>query len=122
MKRALVIVDHGSRRPEANAALEEIAKQVQGLLPDVLVQFAHMEIAGPSIREAVDACVAQGATDITVHPYFLAPGNHSTQDIPRQVEEAIAAHPGLATRITEPLGPHPDLAQLVRKRVDESTS
>ena len=36
-----------------------------------------MELAEPSIEQAFDKCVAQGATFVVVHPYFLAPGRHS---------------------------------------------
>ena len=34
MKRAVLLVDHGSRRPEANAQLEALAERVRERLPD----------------------------------------------------------------------------------------
>ena len=37
-----------------------------------LVEIAHMEIARPSIAEAVANCVAGGATDVIIAPYFLS--------------------------------------------------
>ena len=76
MKRAILLVDHGSRRPEANALLEEMAERIRPRVPDRVVAIAHLELAKPDIAEGIDTCVAQGATKIVVHPYFLGPGRH----------------------------------------------
>jgi len=116
MKPAIVLVDHGSRRDEANRTLEEVAALVRAAAPDRVVRAAHMELAAPSVAEAVDACVAEGAREVVVVPYFLAPGRHSTRDIPRLAREAAARHPGVAVRVAEPLGTHPKLAELVLER------
>ncbi len=120
MKRAIILVDHGSRRGEANAIVERIAELVREAAPDRIVRVAHMELAPPSLAEAVDICVAEGAEAIVVHPYFLAPGAHSTRDIPRLVREAAARHPGVEIRTSEPLGAHPELAGIVLERVAEA--
>lgn len=119
MKRAVLLVDHGSRRPEANAQLESLAERVRERLPERLVTVAHMELAEPSIADAVDACVAAGAEEIVVHPYFLGPGNHTREDIPRLVAESSARHPGLRVRVTEPLGLHEKLVDVVIARLGE---
>ena len=118
MKRAILLVDHGSRRNQANQQLERMAELVAERAPDAIVHIAHMEIAEPDIAHGVDACVADGADEIVVHPYFLAPGNHSASDIPRLVREAAARHPGLRVRVSEPLGLHPKLVDVILDRVD----
>jgi sirohydrochlorin ferrochelatase len=119
VKRAILLVDHGSRRPEANAQLEQLAALVGERVPDTIVRFAHMELATPDIATAIAQCAAAGARELVVHPYFLAPGNHSTHDIPRQVNEAAGRHPGLTVRVSEPLGLHPKLVDVILDRVDE---
>ena len=118
MKRAILLVDHGSRRSQANEQLERIAELVAERVPETIVHVAHMEIAEPDIPHGVDACAADGADEIIVHPYFLAPGNHSTNDIPRLVRAAAARHPGLRVRVSEPLGVHPKLVDVILDRVD----
>ncbi len=118
MKRAIVLVDHGSRRAEANAVLDEIAVRLRRRRPDCLVEPAHMELASPTLGEAIDACVAAGASEIVVHPYFLVPGRHSTRDIPTLVREATRRHPGVAVRVSEPLGVHDALLDVVLERVE----
>jgi sirohydrochlorin ferrochelatase len=114
-KLAILLVDHGSRRAEANACLEEIAQLVQARVgADVFVCHAHMELAEPDIAHALQACADANITDLVVHPYMLTPGRHAREDIPRLV--AQAAYPGLRTRVTEPLGVHPALAEAVLDR------
>lgn len=79
-----------------------------------------MELAEPSIEQGFAACAAAGALDVTVHPYMLAPGRHATRDIPRMVEEAAQRHPGIAFRVSAPLGVHELLAKVVVERVGEA--
>lgn len=113
MKTAVLIVDHGSRRAAANALLEEVAELVRGRLgSDVPVRVAHMELAAPSIDEGFDACVAAGADEVVIVPYFLAPGRHATEDVPRIAAEAAARH-GVRWRMAGVLGVHPLMAELV---------
>lgn len=113
----LIVVDHGSRRAESNAMLEEMALMVADAVPYDIVEPAHMELAEPSIATAFDACVARGARTVVVSPYFLLPGKHWREDIPALVAEAATAHPGVAYLVAAPFGLHPMMAQVVDARV-----
>ncbi len=112
---ALILVDHGSRRAEANEHLETIAARVQRTFPGT-VFAAHMEIAKPSLADAVARALSEGAEDIVVVPFFLSPGRHVTGDIPRLVEEARASHPGTRIRLAAHLGDSEHLSNLVLER------
>ncbi len=117
MPRAILLVDHGSRRPEVNAALECVGRLVAWAAGgEVIVRTAHLELAPPTVAEGLAACVAAGATEVVVHPYLLGAGRHALVDLPRRVDEAGAEFPGLALRVTAPLGVHPDLAAIVLER------
>lgn len=115
--RAILLIDHGSRRDEANAMLGRMADLVQRMVGSAtVVRSAHMELAEPSIAQGVADCVAAGAQEVVVFPYMLSPGKHSTRDIPRMVAEAAAAHPGIACRVTAAFGVHEKLAELILLR------
>jgi sirohydrochlorin ferrochelatase len=116
--RAVLLVDHGSRRPEANAVLDGVAELLRQRLPDRIVRVAHMELAAPSIGAGIDACVADGATEIVVHPYFLTPGEHVASDVPAQVRAAAARHPSVSIRVSGPLGVHPGLVDVILDRIE----
>lgn len=116
--KAILLVDHGSVKAEANELLGEIVRLVERIAPDYHVEAAHMELAPPDIADAVAACVKAGSTDITVMPYMLAPGRHSTDDIPRMALEAAERHEGVRVRVSEPLGADSRLAEVILARVE----
>jgi sirohydrochlorin ferrochelatase len=119
MRRAYLLVDHGSRREEANAQTEQVAGALQRRVGD-LVRIAHLEIAPPDLAAGIDACARAGADEVIVLPYFLGPGRHTTRDIPDQVRAARERHPALAIRIAEPLGLHEKLVEVLMERAERA--
>lgn len=63
---AQILLSHGSRRPQANAPVEELAKRL-GMTP------AYWSVS-PSLKERVAELVDAGYTEIAIQPYFLFPG------------------------------------------------
>jgi sirohydrochlorin ferrochelatase len=115
--KAILLIDHGSRRDAANEMMNCMANLVQSMAgPGVAVRYAHMELADPSIAAGVRSCVEAGATELIVFPYMLSPGKHSTGDIPRMVAEAAVAYPTLEVRVTGAFGVHEKLAELILGR------
>jgi sirohydrochlorin ferrochelatase len=115
-KAALIVVDHGSRSQAANDALVEVVAMVRKISGLTCVHHAHMAMAEPTIQQAFETCVREGATAIVVHPYFLSPGRHSLGDIPRLVAEAAKAFPAIEYCVTEPLGLHPKICEVILER------
>ena len=119
-KQALLLIDHGSTRDDANDLLPRVARMVREMSDFEIVCYAHMELAEPTIQQGFDTCVAAGATEVIVQPYFLGPGRHSVSDIPRMIAEAAAKYAGVPYRLTEPLGLDPKIGELILRRVRES--
>lgn len=120
---AFLLIDHGSRRPEANALIHEVAERVNHRLGgDAIVEPAHMELAEPSIAQAFARCVTRGATTVVVHPFMLAPGRHVTEDLPRLVAEAASSHEDVRFVFAAPLGGHEGVIDAVISRCDEALS
>ncbi|REJ64918.1 MAG: hypothetical protein DWQ31_19935 [Planctomycetota bacterium] len=113
----VVVVDHGSRRAEANEMLLAVVDLLQRETGLAIVEPAHMELAEPTIAMAVDRCVARGARLIAVLPFFLAPGRHWDEDIPRLTEAAVTRHADVRYLVTAPLGAHTLMAQLMQTRL-----
>ena len=76
----------------------------------MIVRHAHMEIAEPSIKDALASLLEEGVDEIVCHPYFLSPGRHVKEDIPELVAEATKS---LQIKIpivtTEPVGSQTDI-------------
>jgi len=120
LKNGIIIVDHGSRRPESNQMLEEVAALFAKRFTELydIVEPAHMELAEPSIGTAYGKCVERGATRIVVCPFFLGPGKHWTSDIPRLTADAAKDHPHTEYHVTMPLGIDDLILELLAKRVN----
>jgi sirohydrochlorin ferrochelatase len=115
--KGILIVDHGSRKDEANDMLPLMAQLIQSMAgEDVVVRHAHMELAEPDIREGFASCALAGATEVIVFPYMLSPGRHSTSDIPRMVADVARDYPGIAYRVTPAFGLHEKVAEVVLER------
>jgi sirohydrochlorin ferrochelatase len=114
---AILLIDHGSRRGEANEMLACMAALVQRVAGDgVIVRHAHMELAEATIAQGFAACVEAGASEVIAFPYMLSPGRHSTEDIPRFVAEAAEAHPRVTFRVTPAFGVAVGLAEVILAR------
>jgi len=114
---AVVLVDHGSRREESNNMLLEFARAFAASQSYAIVEPAHMELAEPSIATAFNHCVERGAKLVIVSPYFLLPGRHWSNDIPRLSAAAAATHPGLLHLVTAPLALHPLMHRIINDRI-----
>ena len=113
----VVVVDHGSRRAESNELLLAVAQLFRERSGFGIVEPAHMELAEPSVAAAFDECVEQGAKTVVVFPYFLSPGRHWSEDIPRLAAEAAARHPHVRHLVTAPLGLHEWIADVIGQRI-----
>ena len=121
--KAILLIDHGSTRDEANEMLACMAHLVQSMVGSAaVVRFAHMELAAPTIEDGFRECVDAGATEVVAFPYMLSPGKHSMRDIPRMVGEAAAAFPGVTHTVTPAFGVHEKLAEVILLRAEADAS
>jgi len=113
--QALVLIAHGSRRQASNQEVMDLASRLQQSAGDryQLIEAGFLEIAEPSIPEAIETCIQSGATSIVVVPYFLAAGRHVAEDIPHIVKPVAEQHPQVAIRISEHIGMSDSMARLI---------
>ena len=120
MKTAILLMAHGSRIPEANNAVSEIASMVKEMTGFDIVEISFRENYSPDIQKGIDACVERGAARILLVPYFLYLGAHVLQDLPEEIAEARQRHPGVEMMMGKPLGVHRKLAEIVAERITEA--
>jgi sirohydrochlorin ferrochelatase len=83
-----------------------------------LAAAGFLNYSRPTMAEAAERLRRRGATAIVAQPYLLVPGYFSRIVLPRAIAGLRAAMPGLPIIPSEPLGEHPALAALVRRRAD----
>ena len=104
---ALQLIAHGSRRAEANAELHFTANELQARGRYPVVQVSYLELAEPSIADGGAACVAAGATEVILLPFFLSPGKHVVDDLTAARDALGKQFPAVRFVLAEPLGRHP---------------
>jgi sirohydrochlorin ferrochelatase len=118
--RAVIILGHGSRVPEAGKDMETVAsllKQNYGL---DMVEACQMSRLGPHYPEILAKCVSRGATEVVVIPYFLNCGLHIRLDIPEMMKEEAEKYPHVKMIFGKQLGFDPMFAGIICRRVQES--
>ena len=95
----LVIAAHGTRDESGVAECRALAERIAGKLPGIPVELGFVELAEPSIPDAVRAAVAQtpevpegadGDEDpaaAVVVPLMFNTGGHVREDIPEAIDE-----------------------------------
>ena len=106
---------HGSRRKGSNEDVQILASKVAMRLnlPDDAVQAAFLELASPSIGEAIDACFQRGCDEITVLPYFLSPGVHVISDVPEEIAAAQSKWPDKTITLLPHIGATQAMVDLI---------
>ena len=114
---ALLLIAHGSRRPEANADLEQLAERLRGDF--ALVQPSYLELCEPGIVAGGTMCVNAGAKRVILLPYFLSAGVHVVEDLTAARNELARSYPDVEFLLAKPLGLHPLLVEVVKARARE---
>lgn len=119
MKTALLVMVHGSPRPESNGDMYQVVEMVKsrGIFDFVTVGF--MECNAPTIPEAAAECVEAGAEKVVAVPYFLHSGSHVADDLPTLLEEARENYPDVEWLMGDYLGRDEAVADVVAQRVRE---
>ena len=117
MRKALLIVDRGSREPDVRQELQEICSLAKSRAGYDYVDYCFLEVLPPFIAEGIGRCEASGAGFITVMPYFLYPGMKLKDTVKQSAR--IGSDKKLRMAITKPLSYHPMMAQLIGERIAE---
>ncbi len=90
--------------------------RVKGRYPSVAIAFN--EFCGPTVAEAIDSLVDNGASEIIVLSSMVVPGGvHSESDIKAETENAKQRHPQIKVTYAWPFAME-DLATLLCEQVD----
>lgn len=92
MKRAVLLVGHGSKITGSSDAMDQVLESLRKKEPATFFQPAFLELQSPSIPQAIDLCVSRRCDEIIVIPYFVQTGRHVVHDIPNIVVEAQTKH------------------------------
>lgn len=82
------------------------------------LRIGYLNFQKPSLINAIDLCIKDGADSIIIHPYFLDMTADNSRDIIEAVEKSAKSHPEIKFICTDPLGTHEKIAQVVIERIN----
>ncbi|MCC6535016.1 MAG: CbiX/SirB N-terminal domain-containing protein [Burkholderiales bacterium] len=100
----IVLFAHGARDPQWARPFERLLALLEARAPGVAAELAFLEHMTPDLTSAVGALADRGVERITVVPLFMAQGSHLRHDLPRMIERATAANPGVLVRTLAAIG------------------
>ncbi len=117
LRKALLIVDRGSREPDVRQELIEICSLAKRRAGYDYADYCFLEVLPPFIAEGISRCTSSGVGFITVMPYFLYPGMKLKDTVKQSAR--IGRDRKLKMVITKPLSYHPMMAQIIIDRLSE---
>ncbi|GAC1467249.1 MAG: CbiX/SirB N-terminal domain-containing protein [Isosphaeraceae bacterium] len=114
---AILLIAHGSRHSPANDDLHHLADRFARSREYSIVEACFLELAEPDIATGGERCIARGATQVLMIPYFLSAGVHLLRDLTAARDALQLRHPRIDFRLASALGPDPLLDELVRRRI-----
>ncbi|MDX1803257.1 MAG: CbiX/SirB N-terminal domain-containing protein [Alcanivorax sp.] len=122
MSKALLIMAHGSRRDTANDEFRALVERVAQHRHDyVAVLPCFLELAFPSLLEALQQLEHQPVDTVQLYPLFFNKGKHVGRDIPAQMDEARQRYPQLTLQMLDYFGNADALAELVLGHIQSQT-
>lgn len=115
----IVLLAHGSRGQNANDGMYEVAQALRKTGSYGIVEIGFMQRNFPTIEEAAQSCVLQGADTVLLIPYFLHLGLHLQKDLPETVRLLRALHPDVRFALGKPFAHHPKLVDIVLDRIED---
>lgn len=115
MNKALLLIDRGSREPEAKEELAQLCTMIRDESEYTYVDHCFLEVIPPYIEEGINKCISNNVDSITVMPYFLYPGMKLKDSVKKTAR--ICYDRKIKVVITKPLSYHSTLELLIRDRI-----
>lgn len=116
----LILIGHGSKLPHNRENLEKLADILRKRSTFKIVEIAFMIRNTPTITEAIDTLAKKNIRKIVLVPAFIAPGVHTTQEIPELIgvkeKEPILKARGIELVYGEPLGSDERIAEILEEK------
>jgi sirohydrochlorin cobaltochelatase len=120
LKRGLLLIDRGSREPEAKEELEFICDKVKEKGKYDFSNYCFLEVLPPFIEEGMKKCLNHDLDTLTIVPYFLYPG----KKVKAAVNDAIKYQEktDVKFKVSKPMSMHKTMIELVDNRVTSALS
>ena len=115
MRRALLLIDRGSKEKEVRDELDFICKKVKEKGDYFYTDYCFLEVIPPYIKDGVEKCLTSKIDALTIVPYFLYPG----RKVKAAVNDVIKFQSNIDVKliISKPMSMHKTMIELVDNRI-----
>jgi cobalt transport protein ATP-binding subunit len=113
-------VGHGSRDADGVDEFWALASTIRDAVGDLLTGFGFIELASPTVDEAIDDLIERGATEIVSVPLVLLAAGHLKNDGPAALARARARHPEVRFSLARDLGIEPGVLEITADRIRDA--
>ncbi len=113
----MLVVGHGSRDADGVDEFWALAGTIRAAAGELLTGFGFIELAAPSVDDAIDELVTRGATEIVSVPLVLLAAGHLKNDGPAALARARARHPRVHFDLARDLGIEPHILEVTTDRI-----
>ncbi len=119
VKKGLIFTAHGSRNPMSNQHIASLANMVKANIKEkyTYLNYGFLELAQPSVSDAINQQIQMGMNEIVIFPYFLSNGNHVSQDIPAIIHMFQNSYPSITFNILPVFGHYAGMANLISSMI-----
>jgi sirohydrochlorin ferrochelatase len=111
VKKALLIIDRGSKMKEVREELSETCNIIKNVSDYEVVEYCFLEVVPPFIDKGIKDCIEKGADSITIVPYFLYPGMKLKDAVTKTA--AMISEEKIRMVVTKPLSYQPVISRIV---------
>jgi len=116
----VLLIGHGSREEPGNREFLDFCEAARPHLGPERVESCFIELAEPLVPESLDRCVALGARRVIALPVILMAAGHVKVELPHELDQARARHPGVEFVYGRHIGLHPLIFEIVEARLAEA--
>ncbi|MBM7704666.1 sirohydrochlorin chelatase [Metabacillus iocasae] len=117
---AVLYICHGSRVKEGCREALSFVQRCKEKVSIPIQEAAFLELAEPTIEEAFERCVEQGATRIMAIPILLLTAAHAKQDIPNVLKKMIMRYPHVELSYGQPFGVQEKIIDILLEKVKDT--
>lgn len=118
---AIIIIGHGTKDPRGVSQFLALIEAIQQLDAGHRYYPGFMELAAPSLEEAIKLAVQEGHRELLCQPALLLTAGHAKNDLPAMIRKIAAEYQEVSIHYGPPMELSAEIVSLCAAQVREAT-
>ncbi|MEA1916142.1 MAG: CbiX/SirB N-terminal domain-containing protein [Campylobacterota bacterium] len=115
IKKALIVVAHGSKKSKSNEEFVELCEKIrcENSSKFHVITYAFLEFETPNIAMAIENMSNKSIDKLYIYPYFLNYGKHVSVDIPNIISDLEKFYTNIDIELLNHFGSSKKIASII---------